>query len=65
MKLVQQTLAFTWIRVTSQFTDWESFRVAFLDQFTPKESAIEKVNLLKTFKQRQKEPVLQTSTGSR
>ena len=52
MKLVQQTLAFTWIRVTSQFTDWESFRVAFLDQFTPKESAIEKVNLLKTFKQR-------------
>ena len=59
VKLVPQTPAFTWIRVTSQFADWDSFRVAFLDQFAPKESAIEKVNLLNTFKQRQKEPVLQ------
>ena len=59
VKLVPQTPAFTWIRVTSQFADWDSFRVAFLDQFAPKESAIEKVNLLKSFKQRQKEPVLQ------
>ena len=59
VKLVPQTPAFTWIRVAEQFTDWESFRTAFLDQFAPKESAIEKVNLLKSFKQRGKEPVLQ------
>ena len=59
VKLVPQTPAFTWIRVAGDFGDWDSFRAGFLEQFAPKESAIEKVNLLKTFKQRGKEPVLQ------
>ena len=59
VKLVPQTPAFMWSRVAGEFKKWSDFREAFLDQFATKESAIEKVNLLKSFKQRGKEPVQQ------
>ena len=59
VKLVPQTPAFMWSRIAGEFKKWEHFREAFLDQFATKESAIEKVNLLKSFKQRGKEPVSQ------
>ena len=48
-----------WSHIAGEFSKWEGFRDVFLDQFATKEFAIKKVNILKSFKQREKEPVQQ------